>query len=112
MFSGSELPTFREIRLAALREALRRTKGNRTKAAEMLEIALRTVRYWIIEFELEEEFPGVSCRPDQPRRLKKRKCLKCGRVDPSKRRTPGLCAMCKRHVDYKDGGDDDYSVDF
>lgn len=41
-------------------------------------------------------------------RLKHRKCLKCDKTMRVKRREPGICENCKRHVDWKDGEDSAY----
>lgn len=51
--------------------------------------------------------PVVPKKP-RPLRVKKRQCLKCSRI--IKRAYPGLCAQCKRHVDYKEGDDDEYPL--
>ena len=49
------------------------------------------------------DFPG---RPKNYVRLKARDCLKCDRKIPQKRREPGLCSDCKRHVDYLEASDE------
>lgn len=101
---------FRETRRAALREALIAAGGNRGNAADLLELSERTVFRWIKEFRLEAEFPGDQVKPSGIRVLKARDCLRCGKRDPKKRREPGLCDRCKRHVDFSDGCEEDYEV--
>ena len=46
-----------EIRKKAVERALTETKGNRTKAADILGISVRTVRNWIKKYGLGEKFP-------------------------------------------------------
>lgn len=53
-----DLPTYLEMKKALISETLRRTNGNRTEAAEILRVSIRTVRNWIWEFRLEDEFPA------------------------------------------------------
>lgn len=57
---GQEVPsivTFQEIKKQALIDALEACAGNRTRASERLQISIRTVRNWISEFKLAEEYP-------------------------------------------------------
>lgn len=46
-------PKLNDIILKELKEALGRTGGNRTHAAEQLGVSIRTVRKWIKEYQLE-----------------------------------------------------------
>lgn len=41
----------------ATRDALKFTGGNRTIAADMMGISVRTLRNWIAKFKLAKEFP-------------------------------------------------------
>jgi DNA-binding NtrC family response regulator len=40
------------------RQALIRTDGNRTEAAKLLGVSIRTLRNWINKFKLKDEFPS------------------------------------------------------
>lgn len=46
--------------------------------------------------------------PEKRKFISWRKCLRCDRK--FRQKWPGLCARCKRHEDYLDGGEDDNSV--
>ena len=45
------------IRKKAAEDALLNTNGNRTKAAQILGVSVRTVRNWINRYELGKKFP-------------------------------------------------------
>lgn len=50
-------PTYRDMRRALLDEALSYTKGNRSEAARLMGVSLRTCRNWINEFRLKGKYP-------------------------------------------------------
>lgn len=49
--------TIHEWKRAKLIRALRRAEGNRGDAAKLLGVSVRTVRYWLHQFDLKDEFP-------------------------------------------------------
>jgi DNA-binding NtrC family response regulator len=51
-FSGGQMPTAAEVEKLAIEEALRRCKGNKTKAAEMLGLARQTLRTKLKDYAL------------------------------------------------------------
>lgn len=66
-------------------------------------------------FDLGEELrwereTNPTLPPEKRKFVTVRKCLRCDRTFRSK--VMRICARCKRHEDYLDGGDDDHSVEF
>lgn len=57
--------TVDQVKAALMAEALRRTDGNRSQAARVLGVSICTVRNWIIEYQLLEQFPP-SMDPRKP----------------------------------------------
>ena len=51
-----------EYKKKQLVAALKKTDGNRTLAAEKLQVSVRTVRNWIKRFKLCSEFPPLRGR--------------------------------------------------
>jgi transcriptional regulator with PAS, ATPase and Fis domain len=51
-----------DFKKAQLKNALRQTGGNRTLAADRLNISVRTIRNWVKKYSLAEEFPPVRGR--------------------------------------------------
>lgn len=54
----TETKTLLEIKKDALIRAMAVAGGNRTKAAEILGVSIRSIRNWILEFGLSEIFPA------------------------------------------------------
>lgn len=46
----------------AAEEALKKAGGNRTRAAEMLGVSVRTVRNWIRRYALDSKYPSQRGR--------------------------------------------------
>lgn len=56
--------TLDQIKAKVIRQALIQYKGNKTHAAKALGISLRTLKYWVNEHEILEEYRRPDLRND------------------------------------------------